>query len=455
MQRGVEGYEHIADSKSLRALLDGGDQAHELFPGWGAGRLAAVADEVADASRERGLSGTAVALHTAYGPAWVACLIGLLAASASPILVPAEAPAPEVERRLAQAGGFAVLTGVPDGTPPAFVTTGCAPAHGTDDPPGPGPAVLIPSSGSTGEPKLVSRPEPGLLLEAYQFSTVFGAQPADRLLLPCPLAHAYGFAWILYTLATRTRTLILPANALTAAEDAIDGGATMIALTASLTRLLLMRVGNSGRAPGSNSLRVFAVGAGATDAELNRTVRETFGLDPVSIYGSTETGVIAVSEPGAPAGRLGFPVPRTQWRVVGDEGVPAPAGEPGSLQVRHDAEESWFATGDLVTLTDQGLTVLGRQSDAVRRGDRWVAPLEIEGVMRAHPAVREAVVSATGPTPGRDSLIVVEVEADPGTVPADLLRHAREHLSPYKVPNEVRIVDRLPRTWNGKVIGTQ
>ncbi|NUT47730.1 MAG: hypothetical protein HOV94_10550, partial [Saccharothrix sp.] len=165
------------------------------------------------------------------------------------------------------------------------------------------------------------------------------------------------------------------------------------------------------------------------------------------VYGSTETGAMFAGGPELPPLSAGRALPDVAHRVVDDGGAPVPEGTRGTWEVRVGATGRWHATGDLVVVDGGLLTVLGRRSQAIRRGDRWVAPAEVEAVLREHPAVHEARVRADA-----DGVVVADVEvASPPPDPGGLARFARDRLAPHKVPTEFVLDDHLPRTASGKV----
>src|SRR5262249_5581869 len=115
--------------------------------------------------------------------------------------------------------------------------------------------------------------------------------------------------------------------------------------------------------------------------------------------------------------------------------------------------DGWLQTGDLATVDPWGyLRIVGRAKELIDCGGEKVAPAEIERVLAAHPAVREAEVYGVShrrcdQVP--EALVVLRPGAD---VDADSLRrHCACHLAPFKVPRAVRVVARLPHTPTGEL----
>ncbi|MFF5258039.1 AMP-binding protein [Actinomadura viridis] len=401
--------------------------------------------ELAAALRAAGVGpGEPIALVGENGPRWPAAYWTLLAAGATPLLADAAAPDAEVRRLLETAGGTrtlrvgdeTLLTGEPPSPEPSARTSssarvpssprGLAPADG-------GGNVLIPTSGSTGAPKLVSRSRASLDAEGRRHARWAALTPADVIALPLPLWHAYALGWAHAAAVAGAALHPAPPAALGRCAELINAGATVLPLVPATARLLAARAPRS-VAPG-HRLRLIMVGAGPVTDELDRRFTEVLGLGLARNYGSTETGALFSGAPGVPAGVVGWPLEGVEYRI-----------DQGELHVRVDGG-GWRAMGDLVEEGPDGVRVLGRRTRAVRRGDRWVAPDEVEQVLRRHGSVVEARVSA-GPA-GTLVADVVTTRAAAGSAGA-LRDHAAAELAPSKVPDRVLPVGDIARTAVGK-----
>jgi malonyl-CoA/methylmalonyl-CoA synthetase len=147
--------------------------------------------------------------------------------------------------------------------------------------------------------------------------------------------------------------------------------------------------------------------------------------------------------------------------------LPGTAGEievrgPGVFQeywqrpeVTADAfRDGWFRTGDTAVLEEGAYRILGRTSvDIIKSGGFKVSALEIEEVLRAHPAIAEcAVVGVADPEWGERVSVAAELVEGEALALGDLQVWARERLAPYKIPKALRCVGALPRNAMGKVI---
>ena len=157
-------------------------------------------------------------------------------------------------------------------------------------------------------------------------------------------------------------------------------------------------------------------------------------------------------------------------RLVDDAGAPVMPGAPGEIEVRGPTvfleyldrpeatraafREGWFRTGDMAVLDGGSYRILGRTSvDIIKTGGYKVSALEIEEVLREHPAIREcAVVGLDDPEWG-ERVCAAVVLGEGAALELDGLRDwARERLAPYKLPGRLVTLAALPRNAMGKVV---
>ncbi|GGU63164.1 AMP-binding protein [Streptomyces daghestanicus] len=421
-----------------------------VLAGRTAAELTAEAHRAADALKAQGAEGEAVALRLPNGPDWVVHFLGLLAAGARPLPVAPDTPGPEVGRLLGLTGGGRVLEPADRaGRPVRLEGTPGAPA---DD----GPGVLLPTSGSTGAPKLVWRPEASWLTEARRYRDGVGLTGEDVLLLPVPLAHAYALGWMCGALLTGATITPVPPTGLGETARALAAGATVVALVPATARLLATRQRLRARrarpdtAPPAPRLRIAMAGAGPVDGPLDALFREAYGIGLARNYGSTELGGVLSGPAGLPPLCVGTPLPGVGVRLLDRTTRAETADGPGILQIRTDALPDWHDTGDLAVFERGAWRILGREGTAVRRGARWVAPLEIESVLRTHEGVRDVRVAARRRAHEGEDGLVAEVVVSDETDEEALRAHAARHLAPHKVPDTFVLRSALPKTAVGK-----
>jgi long-chain acyl-CoA synthetase len=425
--------EPAAASDSLLVRLRLLPASARVTPERNAGQLCDEVVAVATTLRVR--PGEPVGYRLENGERWIVGFLGLLHAGATPLLIAPDAPPKEVERLLASAGAGREL--VFDGR---FRLAG---DPGTTGDPG----VLIATSGTTGEPKLVLRDEQSLIAEGERYREAAALDGADRLVLPLPLTHAYALGWLAAALVTGTQVVPLPPTSLSAVTAALADGATILALVPTLARLLAMR---ARRKPvDAPKLRLAMVGAGAVDEQLEKDFQAAFGCSTGRNYGSTETGALFAGLADLPPRCVGHPMAGVRFRIRDGES-PCATGQMGLLEV--NTGEDWRETGDLAVEDERGrVTLLGRRHGAVRKGGRWVAPAEVESVLREHPQVRDVHVRAQRGRFADEDSLVADVVVNSVVAEDQLLEFARARLSAHKVPERIYLRRDLERTATGKV----
>jgi len=208
-----------------------------------------------------------------------------------------------------------------------------------------------------------------------------------------------------------------------------------------------------------------AVSAGeALGAETLAGFRDAWGLEISDGYGQTETGHITgnlVGEPVRP-GSMGRPLPGIETRVVEGELQVRAAGCPTFFSGYLAAEgppalvgEGWWPTGDLVREDANGhLFHEGRRDDLILSAGYRIGPFEVESALLTHPAVADAAAVAA-PDVERGAVVkavVVLADGEPSdALAAELQEHVKSVTAPYKFPRIVEFADSLPRTTTGKL----
>lgn len=214
-----------------------------------------------------------------------------------------------------------------------------------------------------------------------------------------------------------------------------------------------------------SSLIAIRTGTAPLDPDLKERFEERYGIPVLDSYGATEfAGGVAgwtfddhKQFARAKRGSVGRVQPGCALRVVDREtGAELPHGQTGLLEVRapHIAGGAWVRTTDLADLDADGfLYVRGRADDAIIRGGFKILPADVAKVLLQHPSVKEASVVGL-PDARLGAVPVAAVELHTGApIPseAELIAHARQHLTAYMVPVGVKVVEALPRTPSMKV----
>ena len=196
------------------------------------------------------------------------------------------------------------------------------------------------------------------------------------------------------------------------------------------------------------------------EAETIAAFREGTGLEPADGYGQTETGHVSGNLAGDPVkpGSMGKPLPGIEIRIVEEELQIRAASSPTFFSRYLDGERfegEWWRTGDLVREDEDGyLYFEGRDDDIILSSGYRIGPFEVESALLAHPAVAEAAAVAA-PDPERGAVvraIVVPREREPSEELArELQEHCKRETAPYKFPRIVEFAAELPKTNSGKI----
>jgi rifamycin polyketide synthase module 1/2/3 len=335
------------------------------------------------------------------------------------------------------------------------------------------PAFILYTSGTTGRAKGVVLTQRAMMWVVAVMAPIVRLSPDDHMLSPLPLFHSYALDFVvLGTLAAGMSTRLMQRFSTDEALAELGSGAySLLPGVPTMFHYLLER---AGKAPGPFGKLRLCLSAGAImPGTLNAEFERRMGVPLLDGYGITETATfVTMNWPGAPRvmGSCGIPLPGLAVRIV-DAATRKdvdPGGE-GELIVRgpnlmlgyHDKPEEtakalvdgWYLTGDLARADANGfLTITGRLKEVIIRGGQNIAPAEIEEVVQQFPGVLDCAVVA-GKHAALGEVPVLFVVAKPGAeFSADALKSfCRERLSAYKVPDSVRITDRIPRTGSGKI----
>lgn len=303
-------------------------------------------------------------------------------------------------------------------------------------------ALVVPTSGTSGDAKLVELGHAALEASARAASARIGATRADRWLACVPMHHVAGLS-----ILVRSRLLGV-APIVHDRFDAAAVGAERDATLVSLVPTMLARMLDAGADVAR--FRVILLGGAPASSALRRRAAEA-GANVVVTYGMTETCGGCVYD--------GIPLDGVDVRVDDESvlvrGPVLTSGYRGRPDLTASAfADGWFRTNDRGFLDDAGrLVVLGRADDVIITGGKKIAASEVEHVLLAHPGIADAAVVAIPDDEWGERVaaaIVLRSESPPGE--AEIVAWLRERLAPHKIPRTIVEVDALPRTERGKLM---
>ena len=340
--------------------------------------------------------------------------------------------------------------------------------------------MILYTSGTSNRPKGVVTTHANItaqiesLVEAWEWSA------DDRILLCLPLHHVHGIINVVScALWAGAACQILPRFDANAVWDSIAGGRlTLFMAVPTIYTKLIARwdaasaVHRKVLSSGCARMRLMVSGSAALPVSTLRRWKEISGHILLERYGMTEIGM-ALSNPlhgDRVPGSVGKPLPGVEVRLVGEDGMPVSPGTAGEIEVRGPgvfteywgqpeatrdvSRAGWFRTGDTAVVENGVYRILGRTSiDVLKTGGHKVSALEIEEVLRKHPAVAEcAVVGVPDAEWGeRVAAAVVLNEGQVLDLPS-LRTWALKLMAAHKVPSRLLVLDALPRNAMGKVL---
>ncbi|HKY17051.1 MAG TPA: AMP-binding protein [Microthrixaceae bacterium] len=342
----------------------------------------------------------------------------------------------------------------------------CQPVKTIDASPGDLSVVLF-TSGSTGGPKGVLHTHRALAYKASSLLGVHGIDEHDTVLMPAPMAHISGLSNAVMLPGSGGLTSVLmdrwvPERAVDLVRDE---GVTFMMGPPTFFQTMMATANFTPEAMAT--LRLISCGGAGVTAAFVAEASERFGAVVKRTYGSTEAPVVTTWHAGDPPEHAGDCDGRAagaiRMRTVDPAtGADVAGGEPGELWLRGpelfvgytdpgrtaDAVVGdWFRTGDLATIDRDGwLRIVGRIKDIIIRGGENISAAEVEGVLEAHAAVRQAVAVGYPDDRLGERVCAFVVLADGDGFDLDECRQWFEArgITKFKWPERVEVVDEMP-----------
>ncbi|MGH9283063.1 MAG: class I adenylate-forming enzyme family protein [Acidimicrobiales bacterium] len=332
---------------------------------------------------------------------------------------------------------------------------------------------LLLTSGTTGHPKAVMETLPACWAKMQFFADAFGPRPGDVMLLYLPVAHVFGLRLAMLTLLSGGRLVLADRFSPAGALDLVSAEGVTV-LPGMPAHFTLMLGALDGERHDVSSLRWAISAASKLPAPLVDQIYDRLDVNLLYVYGCSENFTVQSTDrdeiAAGSVGRLvyrgpeGTPPNGTIAVLDPETGEELPRGTVGELAfgaahpVRYwkapdAATDGWYRTGDLGRVDPDGrVYVLGRLKELINRGGLHVSPAEVETAVARHPGAADSAVVGT-PDPVLGEAICACVVTGAAPVPdLDELRHfLAPTLARHKLPDELCLVDAIPRTKIGKV----
>lgn len=333
------------------------------------------------------------------------------------------------------------------------------------------PAILLYTTGTTGDPKGVMLSHDNLMFAAKASADLRTLTERDHVYGALPLTHVFGVASMLMASAyvgamVELVTRFDPAKL----YQAFLGGANVLPAVPQMHALLMAYAETQGITKLEDApLRYVSSGAAPLDPAWKRKAEAFYGIPLQNGYGMTEStaGVSGTRNAiGDPDISVGPALPGVEISLDLSLGADADVGEV-LTKGRHvmlgyfrnpvatalTVQDGWLRTGDLGRIDRDGrLHIVGRAKELIIRGGFNVYPPEVEAALNDHPEIVQSAVIGRS-AKGDEEILAFAVPRTSGAVSAeDLKSFAAQRLTGYKRPTHVFIVDALPAAATGKIL---
>lgn len=341
-------------------------------------------------------------------------------------------------------------------------------------------AMILYTSGTSSRPKGVVTSHANITAQIRSLVEAWEWSEDDRILLCLPLHHVHGIINVVScALWTGAICEMLPRFDANVVWDRIAAGSLTLFMAVPTIYAKLIAAWEAASperrelmSKGCAKMRLMVSGSAALPVSTLLRWKEISGHTLLERYGMTEIGM-ALSNPlhgERIPGSVGRPLPGVEVQLVDEDGQPVPPGTAGEIEVRGpgvfaeywDKPEAtrsafragWFRTGDTAVIENGVYRILGRTSiDVLKTGGHKVSALEIEEVLREHPAVAECAVVGLPDAEWGELVAAAVVLKEGHALDLPSLRAwAKALLSPHKIPSRLLVLNTLPRNAMGKVI---
>ncbi|MCX8135276.1 MAG: acyl--CoA ligase [Roseococcus sp.] len=379
-------------------------------------------------------------------------------------------------RAAAEKLGIPLLELIPGAAAGEFTLAGGAPART----PHPGfslpedEALVLHTSGTTARPKIVPLSQRNITASAAHIGATLELSPSDACLNIMPLFHIHGLiAAVLSSIAAGGAVICTPGfDALRFFRLLDEERPSWYTAVPTMHQAILARAERNQDVIRRARLRLIRSSSASLPGPVMQAMEATFGCPLVESYGMTEAAHQMASNPLRglrKPGSVGLPA-GPEIAIMDEEGTLLPQGAIGEVVIRGpnvtagyennpDANakaftKGWFRTGDQGMLDADGYLVLtGRLKELINRGGEKVSPLEVDGVLSAHPAVAQALTFAIPHAKlGEEVGAAVVLKEGAELTERELRDFAARHLADFKVPRKVVFLPEIPKGATGKLM---
>lgn len=339
-----------------------------------------------------------------------------------------------------------------------------------------GAALMVPTSGTTGVPKIVMLTDYNLLSNMAVYRLLMGFQGPQVVYCGLSMHHMYCICAQILTHVSRGDTFVLTGRPFFIRDflKSVQHEAVTASAFVPSMAILLAEYPDPHEFNLSSLRYITLSGAKTPRSTYEKLTRLYPATRFINTYGMSEAGSrISIAAPFPhrfPTDSVGRPMPGVSARIVDENDNDLPANHHGEIVIRsaglmkgyykqpdltaQTVADGWLKTGDIGKLDEHGnLFILGRIKDTIVTGGENVCPFEIEECLIEHPAIKEVAVVAKTDRLLQEipcAFIVTNAGAAAPT-DADIIKFCRAKLSTHKIPRSIRFLDRLPKLGTFKI----
>ena len=335
---------------------------------------------------------------------------------------------------------------------------------------------LFYTSGTTADPKGARHTDASIAAVARGMAQRMECTSRDRSALVFPFTHIGGITWLFTALQTGCSLILMEAFHPTETPEVLSRENVTLAGSGTPFHMAYLAAQKSSLTPIFPEVRGFPGGGAPKPPQLVHDIRATFDAPVLSGYGLTEAPILTMASTVDSDEELatseGKPMPNVVIKLVRPDGQVAGPGEDGEVRAKAPQlmkgyldealnaeafdEEGYFRTGDLGRFDDHGnLIITGRLKDIIIRKGENISAKELEDMLFRHAAIADvAVIGLPDAASGERACAVVQMVegTDPITFEELVTYMKEEGLMVQKLPEQLEIVDAIPRNPSGKIL---
>ncbi len=335
-------------------------------------------------------------------------------------------------------------------------------------------ALVLHTSGTTSRPKIVPLSQANVTASASHIIDILSLSAEDKCMNIMPLFHIHGLIAAVLSSVTAGSSVFCspPFNALRVFSWFDEANPSWYTAVPTMHQAILSRAPRNKEILDKINLRFIRSSSSSLPPPVMRELEETFGAPVAESYGMTEAAHQMASNELPPGkrkpGSVGVAA-GPEVSIMDENGKILPQGETGEIVIRgpnvtdgyennptanaENFTNGWFRTGDQGVLDeDRFLKITGRLKEIINRGGEKIAPLEVDNVIQAHPAVAQTVTfSMPHPKLGEEVAAAIVLNEGAEITDREIKNFVSEKLADFKVPRKILFLDEIPKGATGKM----